>query len=92
LYARGELEVILQKYNFDLNEVFVDKLRGDDFDLIINLRNQNKNIELDFFRDYYEICSYLSWYHPEEVENSIVRYVYGRFNLEAMLQEVEQNL
>lgn len=56
LYISGALEEILKKYEFDLIEVFVDKLRNKKLDLQVNLRNQNKNIGLDFFSDYYEFC------------------------------------
>jgi len=50
LYVIGELEVLLQKYSFELIEVYVDKLRSADIDLQINLRVKNKNVGLDFLR------------------------------------------
>ncbi|AUD62660.1 hypothetical protein BK010_03310 [Tenericutes bacterium MO-XQ] len=92
LYVSGELEVELQKYSFDLIEVFVDKLRKDNIDLQVNLRVKNKNIGLDLFRDYYELCFYLSGCDPEEVENSIIRYEYIDFDLDVLLKKIESKL
>lgn len=92
LYVNGDLEVVLQKYCFDYIEVFVDKLRNDEIDLQVNLRVENKNIGLDFFRDYYEFCFYLAGCDPEEVEKSIVRYEYNAFDLNVLLKFMETKL
>ncbi|ABX81196.1 hypothetical protein [Acholeplasma laidlawii] len=92
LYISGALEETLKKYEFDLIEVFVDKLRNKKLHLQMNLRNQNKNIGLDFFSDYYEFCFYLAGCEPEDVENSIVKYEYNGFDLDALLKEMESKL
>lgn len=92
LYVNGDLEVILQKYSFDLIEVFVDKLRNYEIVLQVNLRVENKNIGLDFFRDYYEFCFYFAGCDPEEVEKSIVRYEYSAFDLSVLLKFMESKL
>lgn len=89
LYISGALEESLKKYEFDLIEVFVDKLRNKKLDLQVNLRFQNKNIGLDFFSDYYEFCFYLAGCDPEDVEKSIVKYEYNEFDLDALLKEIE---
>ena len=92
LYVSGELEVLLQKYSFDIIEVFVDKHGKDNIDLQVNFRVNNKNIGLDFFRDYYEFCFYLAGCDSEEVENSIVRYKYNDFDLDVLLKKMESKL
>jgi hypothetical protein len=92
LYVIGELEVLLQKYSFELIEVYVDKLRSADIDLQINLRVKNKNVGLDFFKDHYEVCFYLAGCNPEEVDNSIIRYEYNDFDLDVLLNKAESKL
>lgn len=92
MYVSGELELILQKYNFEVIEVYVDKLRNHYLDLQINLRYQNKNIGLDFLTEYYEFCFYLAGCHPEDVESSIVRYDYMDFDLNTLLKDMESSM
>ena len=58
----------------------------------MNLRNQDKNIGLDFFSDYYEFCFYLAGCDPGDVDNSIVRYEYNEFDLYTLLKEMESKL
>lgn len=89
LYADGTLEVILNKYSFDLIEVYVDGNYKLGLDLQINIRKGNKNIGIDFLSDNYETCFYLAGCTPEDVENSIVRYDYKDFDLDVLLKELE---
>jgi len=88
LYADGTLEVILNKYSFDLIEVYVDGNSKIGLDLQINIRKGNKNIGIDFLSDNYETCFYLVGCTPEDVENSIVRYDYKNFDLDVLLKEM----
>jgi hypothetical protein len=92
MYVNGELEIILQGHDFDLIEVFVDRLKNGTLDLQINLRFGNKNIGLDFFHDHYEYCYYLAGCTPDEVENSIIRHEYTAFDFNGLLKEIASRL
>ena len=91
-YVCGDLEEVLNKYSFEVIEVYVDGSIKHGLDLQVNLKKQNKNIGLDFFSEYYEVCFYLTGCTPEDVENSIVKYDYRDFDFETLLKIIESKI
>lgn len=89
LYVNGTLEEILNKYSFDMIEVYVGGNHRLGLYLQINIRKGNVNIGIDFLSDNYETYSYLAGCRPDDVGNSVVRYDYKDFDLDVLLKELE---